>query len=66
MKKDPSASTRDSNEKDWLERWTARIGNPDRTPWQIMRTYVEDLDITVASLDDEMEWDFEDSTAAEA
>jgi hypothetical protein len=37
-----------------------------------MRTYVEDLDITVASLDDEMEWDcwandaFEDSTIVEA
>ena len=72
MKKDLSASTRDSIEKDWLERWTARLGNPDRTPRQIMRTYVEDLDITVASLDDEMEWDcwandaFEDSTIAEA
>ena len=72
MKKDLSASTRDSIEKDWLERWTARLGNPDRTPRQIMRTYVEGLDITVASLDDEMEWDcwaneaFEDSTIAEA
>ena len=57
MKHDLTTSSRDSIEKDWLKRWTERLGNPDRTPRQVMRTYVEDLDITVAHLDDEMDWD---------
>ncbi len=57
MKNDLSASVRDAIEKDWLERWRERLGNPDGTLRQIMRMYAEDLDITVAQLDDEMEWD---------
>jgi hypothetical protein len=57
MKHDLSASVRDTIEKDWLARWKERLGNPDGTPHQVMRAYVEDLDITVASLDNEMEWD---------
>jgi hypothetical protein len=46
MKNDLSASVRDAIEKDWLEWWRERLSNPDRTPRQNMRTYVEDLDIT--------------------
>ena len=71
MKHDLIPSTRDSVEKDWLQRWHERLGNPDRTPRQVMRTYVEDLDITVAHLDDEMDWDcwdfgaFEDAEVAD-
>jgi hypothetical protein len=71
MKKDLSPLTRDSIEKDWVARWTARLGNPDRTPRQVMRTYVEDLDISVATLDDAMEWEcwgtdaFEDANIAD-
>jgi hypothetical protein len=57
MKNDLSASVRDAIEKDWLERWRECLGNPDGTPRQIMHTYVEDLDIILARLDDEMEWD---------
>ena len=64
MKHDLSASVRDAIKKDWLDRWKARLGDPDRTPRQIMRTYVEDLDITVARLDNEMEWDCWDDDEA--
>ncbi len=63
MKKELSSSTRDLIEKDWLQGWTDRLGNPDRTPRQVMRTYLEDLDITVANLDDKMEWDCWDTDA---
>ena len=62
MKHDPSLTVRDSIERDWLKRWKGRLGNPDRTPRQVMRVYVEDLDITVATLDDAMEWDCWDIT----
>ncbi len=56
MKHDLSPTVRDAIEKDWIDRWRERLGNPDGTPWQIMRAYVEDMDITVACLDDEMDW----------
>ncbi len=65
MKHDLSALTRDFIEKDWLTRWNERLGNPDRTLRQVMRTYVEDLNITVAHLNDEMDWDCWDVNAFE-
>jgi hypothetical protein len=57
MKRDMSATLRDSIEKEWLDRWKERLGNPTQTPRQILRAYVEELDITVTGLDDVMEWD---------
>ncbi len=57
MKQDMSAAIRDSIEREWLDRWKERLGNPTQTPRQVLRAYVEELDITVAGLDDAMEWD---------
>ena len=57
MKRDMSATLRDSIEKEWLDRWKELLGNPTQTPRQILRAYVEELDITVTGLDDVMEWD---------
>jgi hypothetical protein len=57
MKADLSPALRDSIEQEWLERWKERLGNPTHTPRQVLRAYVEELDITVAGLDDEMEWE---------
>ncbi len=57
MKHDLSPSTRDAVEKEWLAKWKERLGNPTVTPCQVLQTYVKDLDITVANLDDEMDWD---------
>jgi hypothetical protein len=65
MKHDLSTSTCDVVKKEWLARWKERLGNPDRTPRQVMRMYVEDLDITVAHLDEEMDWDCWDVDAFE-
>jgi hypothetical protein len=56
MKRDLSSTVRDSIEQDWLACWKERLGNPDKTPRQVLRAYVEELDITVAHLDDAMEW----------
>jgi hypothetical protein len=55
MKKDLALLLHDAVEKEWLEKWKERLGNPSSTPHQVMRTYVETLDITVAGLDDEMD-----------
>ena len=57
MRHDLPSTTRDAIEKDWVAKWKERLGNPSRTPRQVMRAYVEDLDITVTSLDKEMDWD---------
>jgi hypothetical protein len=55
MKKDLSHTLRDLIEKEWLDRWKERLGNPSQTPRQVLRAYVEELDITVAGLDNQME-----------
>ncbi len=57
MKHDLSPALCDSIEKEWLDRWKERLGNPTQTPRQVLRAYVEELDITVAGLDNQMEWD---------
>ncbi len=57
MKKELSASVRDTIERDWLARWKECLGNPESTPRQVLRAYVEELDITAAQLDDDMDWD---------
>ena len=57
MKRDMSNSVRDAIEKDWLAHWKDHLNNPDRTPRQVLRAYVEELDITVAGLDEAMEWE---------
>ena len=57
IKADPSPSLWDSIEQEWLEQWKERLGNPTFTPHQVLRAYMEELDITVAGLDDEMKWE---------
>ena len=57
MKRDMSDLVRDAIEKDWLVHWKECFDNPDRTPRQVLRAYVEELDITVAGLDEAMEWE---------
>ena len=57
MKQGMSAAIRDSIEKEWLDRWKERLGNPTQTPRQVLRAYAEELDITVAGLANAMEWD---------
>jgi hypothetical protein len=64
MKNDMSPAIRDSIEKEWLNQWWERLGNPTNTLRQVLRTYVEELDITVAGLDNQMELDaWEDNNA---
>ncbi len=55
MKNDLSATLCDAIEKEWLEHWKEQLGNPNTTPCQVMQTYVEALDITIASLDEGMD-----------
>jgi hypothetical protein len=68
MKKDLSATLRDAAETEWLEKWRKRLDNPSSTPRQVMQTYVERLNMTMAGLDNEMDWscwECEDKDASE-
>jgi hypothetical protein len=64
MKHDMSPALRDSIEKEWLEHWKEQLGNPTQTPCQVLRAYVEELDITVTGLDNKIEWDYWDEDNA--
>ncbi len=57
MKRDLSSTVWDTIKQDWVARWKECLGNPNKTPRQVLRAYVEDLDITVARLDEAMEWE---------
>jgi hypothetical protein len=57
MKNVMSAVLCNSIKKEWLAHWNDRLGNPTKTPRQVLHSYVEDLEISVAGLDAEMEWD---------
>jgi hypothetical protein len=57
MKRDLSSAVWDTIEQDWVACWKKRLGNPDKTPRQVLRVYVEDLDITVTRLDKAMKWE---------
>jgi hypothetical protein len=41
----------------WLARWRDRLGQPARTPRQVMRTYCDALNITADTLDHAMDWE---------
>jgi hypothetical protein len=56
MKNDLSATLCNAIEKEWLEHWKEQLSNPNITPHQVMQTYVEAHDITIAGLDEEMDW----------
>ncbi len=56
MKKELSTSFCDAIKQEWLGKWKDRLGNPSSTLRQVVHTYVEALDITVAGLDEEMDW----------
>ena len=49
MQHDLSATLRDLIEKEWLSRWKERLENPSQTPRQVLRAYLEELDISCRS-----------------
>jgi hypothetical protein len=57
MKNNLSLVARNMIEREWLARWKERLGHPDVTPCQVMHLYVKQLNITVARLDNDMDWD---------
>jgi hypothetical protein len=55
MKHNMSPALCNPIEKEWLDRWKEQLRNPTQTPRQVLRAYVEELDITVAGLNNQVE-----------
>ena len=55
--KDSSDQDRSAIESRWVEKWNAKLGQPARTPRQIMRTYCDNYNITPDNLDRAMDWE---------
>ena len=55
--KDISATDRSTIESRWLDKYRAKLGQPGRTPRQIMRTFCDNYNITPNHLDQAMDWD---------
>ena len=51
-----SDAKRDAIESKWLMRWKERLGQPARTPRQVMHTYCDAMNITADTLDLAMDW----------
>ncbi len=41
----------------WVDRWKEQLGQPQRSPTQVMKAYCADLDICLGHLDLAMDWD---------
>jgi len=49
--------TRRTIESTWIARWKEKLGQPQRSPTQVMKAYCNDLDITSGHLDLAMDWE---------
>ena len=56
-KKSLSDVERNEIESKWIARWKERLGQPARTPRQVMRTYCNEMNITTDTLDLAMDWE---------
>jgi hypothetical protein len=52
-----SNTERNEIESKWIVRWKERLGQPDRTPRQVMHTFCDVMNITLDTLDLAMDWE---------
>jgi hypothetical protein len=57
MKGHLSDAARDTIESKWVNQWKEQLDNPCCKPHQVMRTYLDDLDMTETVLDAQFNWD---------
>ena len=53
-----SDAERNDIESKWIARWKERLGHPAHSPRQVMRTYCDEMNITVDTLNLAMDWEF--------
>ncbi len=47
----------DKIKKAWLLRWKENLGNPSHLPRKVMKAYLDYMDISAETLDDQMDWE---------
>jgi hypothetical protein len=52
-----SDNVRRTIESTWVSRWKEKLGQPQRSPSQVMKAYCDNLDISPGHLDLAMDWD---------
>jgi hypothetical protein len=52
-----SETEKSSIEEKWIACWRNKVGQPTRTPQQVMRMYCDESDITTEHLIKAMDWD---------
>ena len=52
-----SDNVRCTIESTWLAQWKEKLGQPQRSPTQVMKAHCDDLDISPGRLDLAMDWD---------
>ena len=52
-----SDAERSAIESKWVAHWKERLGQPARTPRQVMHTYCDTMNITTETLDRAMDWE---------
>jgi hypothetical protein len=52
-----SDDVRHTIESTWVARWKEKLGQPQRSPSQVMKAYCDNLDISPGHLDLAMDWD---------
>ncbi len=57
MKGHLSEAPRDTIESNWVKQWKEQLDNPHCKPCQVMRTYLDDLDMTETALDAQFDCD---------
>jgi hypothetical protein len=57
VKQSLSDDVRRTIELTWVSRWKEKLGQPQRSPSQVMKAYCDNLDISPGHLDLAMDWD---------
>ncbi len=47
-------ATKERVETAWLDCWCLLLGKPSRTPWTVMRVYLDSMDMMVEDLDGQL------------
>ncbi len=52
-----SENEKSAIEETWIARWKDKVRQPTRMPWQVMKTYCADMNISTDHLVKAMDWE---------
>jgi hypothetical protein len=57
MKHTLTNQARTKLEEAWLKRWKDQLGQPSPTPRKVLRTFLDNMDMSIDDLDTQMCWE---------